>query len=1244
MFTKKSLISLAASALLCGNVYASSNTVYVPLSTDSYDARWVMFGVNGFSDGVSSSSGGGATFTSTTTQLIESAPTDDAASYGIADSGANGNLASVQALSGATTPLAGLTVAVDVTGIVFSSTEPVRTMYIDATGEGEPDIKFEYKASLEGKTIEIQKTGTSDTSIYSTTISELNTWDNAATVSLATPAVSGTDVISLNNVLDYDLSNNPATKSTYSSVTNKDTAPSGTTARFYTYDSVNQTWKLYDTGNTAIANDFSTLEKGRGYWGKIDIGGDVDGSTQNAGLILGSSGETTKADATVYANNLNDGWNLISFDDVNSKIIHASTGLIATTADNNLDILDSTLTHMVTIDIDGDAGDALKVNKALDAAKNNGTISSDMNIRAFQKDATHLVLLSDKKFTIKGSGSTGAITIAGQNAWNETTHTTEDLSGTMPADGISSVYGEYAMIIKPLLGVNTAAQIDKVAEDASAENNAGTHRSAAIQVGSNSTNLVYLAPNDGDSAIATLEANFELNDAFKDDTVVDTSKGLATQIDMDFDGATASNELLLAATEPFYIKDHTFTKTYVYDGTAQAHGATFKMKSVNNSTDSTLSNASVTITPSDTTIATTVDLINETADANTITAVTDTGVFAYDEDAVSSNKKIILVSATDPYFSIKDSASAVDGYVLDSDSVHNVAKGAISSVYSIDKLVTTQIVPNKFVITGFELPNDAGDKYGAKVGATTTNATAMDTILESDTTKKKALFDDLVAAFNTSISTEALSYAVASHNYTEVNNPSAASVSITIEGYGIASADTTEVADTNNDNTLAITGTDANVATLNTISGLSADLSTDIKFNPVYTPTYVTDGPIATLKEAGFLPKAIISASTDLHTATASAGINWTNIDLTKTNSDWFNNNEYNLFNISNSQGYWVYLESAYTAPTIAITNPIFTPTFTYSFNVDNSTVNNLIGGQFTTEVSFVPDSSTKIVKAIIDGKKLDLISSGNNYTAMFTKYETSGIAAGNDESISVIASNGFGDSITESGLTTIDYTKPSTPTVTIENGIATLVSTSTDVAKYYYFETFIPEESTASSAKDAASYNICAEYPFGSTTALKAVAVDNNGLFGSSNVSDALSFNYENTVRGAYVLEHTYDATGATVSQTGDMYNDTCMATPDTNNYGMSLKTIKIGATAKLSFPANTTVHFDNSLPITQYFSVDAISADVQIKSVLAYDGKAFYLQLDGTIYKGAFGNTDGTTSTNLGTLTVVTSQAQTF
>jgi hypothetical protein len=125
-YTNRLLSIVAASLLSVSSANADSRAIYIPLSTKANDSSLILFGVNGFSDGVGTSVGLSSTaFSPSYTELEDTPSNDDLATSGLSVAG--GDLASVQGLDHV---LTGLKIGVDITGVVYSATEPVRSMYV----------------------------------------------------------------------------------------------------------------------------------------------------------------------------------------------------------------------------------------------------------------------------------------------------------------------------------------------------------------------------------------------------------------------------------------------------------------------------------------------------------------------------------------------------------------------------------------------------------------------------------------------------------------------------------------------------------------------------------------------------------------------------------------------------------------------------------------------------------------------------------------------------------------------------------------------------------------------------------------------------------------------------------------------------------------------------------------------------------------------------------------------------------
>ena len=357
MKLKKSILSLAAVMALSSTAMADNSATYLPLTTTAADASWILFGVNGFSNGIPSTTEAVATaFSTGFTSLEDTDATDDLAIAGLATGAAGTEMATLQGLKN--TGLTSVNVGVDISAETYDPTEVVRTMYIQINSSS-PNIKFDYKASLESKSMELFLDG-STTNKYYVTISQENTWSNPA-LPQDKPASASTvtDRTVITDALDTDSTDNPVSPSLWDKDTHMQTTVESAT--FYKFNAITQQWEVYRNNNTAGANDFTELEKGRAYWGRVDVADQVptndgDGATN---LVLGSSGNTAQSQlSTVYvddtnASTLTEGWNMIAFDDVKPYIRRAATGLVLTavaTADT-LTVTDASGVYSVDLTI-----------------------------------------------------------------------------------------------------------------------------------------------------------------------------------------------------------------------------------------------------------------------------------------------------------------------------------------------------------------------------------------------------------------------------------------------------------------------------------------------------------------------------------------------------------------------------------------------------------------------------------------------------------------------------------------------------------------------------------------------------------------------------------------------------------------------------------------------------------------------------------------------------------------------------
>lgn len=1235
----KSILSLVTILALNSSVFADPNATYVPLTNKSYDNAWVMFGVNGFGDGTSSAQSNNGIFTAGFSTVTEADSTDDLASPSLAviaaavpgtifnDTGTK-NMATFQALkdtAGTAYYTVPVTMGIKTNDLTYSETEPVRTMYI-AIQTSSIDtntvskIKLDYKANLEGRTLEIQLNNTG--TVYTATISQVATFDSPAIARYTAPTTTTVPLTSSADTLAYDLSASPIIASSYDKTLHQGTARGN--ERFYTYDAVNSVWNIWDRAKVvAGSNTLLNFEKGKAYWGRMNINAPSAGDTNTtsdtvAGLYLGKTGLGI-ADATVYTGKLTSGsWNMVAFDPASHPDIrNATTGIfVATTAQANGDamtLVDETGVNAVDVnfttatDTNTTALLAQYINETVDAAKLLGKVPKTFSVKAFgtgtDTAAGSLIFVSDKKFTVKdavGNWMTSAKTIANNDVVDTATGVITNILD-VNATGVTSRYGEYALLIEPLVGAGTASQLD------STITGTGVGLSAKVQFGDisgdsknggASATPLGLAANNTATTVATAKSVLATDDMF-DGT---TGAGLIFDLDSNFDGI---NDMLLASSnKPFYVKDHTYTRVYAIDSTTANGTPTATYANVAYTIQSTVS---ATKTPANGDAAAAfVAAINASAD--TTGAATDTLTYAAVDGA-----NLVVVTAGSSLMDLQDADSAVKDYFTQTTSSADISKGAIKQVIDVSKLARQDVILNKKTIT---FTTDAAATATVDINTTVAGVAInpTPTVISAATTTdtlRLAFLNSLVTNLNTALKA-AGSAAFASHNYIDGYNNIAKAV-ITINGVQIGNT----VYD-NNTTSPAATVAEANTNP-GTINVASADITADLKDNPIYTPDYVNYGPLYTLKDAGYEAKAILRASTNI---AATPTTHWDAIDLTRASSDWLKNNEFNLFSVSNSAGYWAYVTS-YTNPNaISVSNVILTPSFAYHFNPITNTTNNIINtSAFSVDIAG-STASTSNAKLVIGGSEVQLVNTGTTYTANINAYET-GLATNSANTLAIKVADGLGERYDNLNLVTLDYVKPAAPTVAFNTTVnATFSDTSTDLASYYLWANFIPDNGASAtgpiSITAAASYNMCSSTAFASSTPYKLVALDGAGTFGNANISDATNFTFANAEKDATVLTHSFGDSASTAMR----YDANCSATANTTKSGVEVRAQQVG-TVKLSYQQiSGSVNVTNDIPVTSYYDIPTATgtAVVQVDSLSIYATKTFYVQYNNALYQGTF------------------------
>ena len=1327
---KKSLLSVAAAFALATTAATAG---YIPLTSTTTDNKWVLFGASGFvTTGAVSSTPNVFSITDSTANTITDTAKDDVAVSGLLAVNIAKNLGKLKALDAVP-----IEIRVNTDGIDFVETEPVRTIYVSTTAGDTPSFAFEYKASLEGKTLEYAIDGGT---AYDLVINDNNTYDNPITGTpitgiAAEDGIAMEDLTGTNSAMDYDFSDNPILASQYVAATHR-TAIGDGRARLYSYDATTSAWGTYDTENTVDTNNFQKLVKGKAYWGKIDTNTTSATSAAEAGLVLESA---TLTAANYITAGLADGWNLLAFDDSSTEIKKASTGMlldVSFTAEDNVTIIDSSGNHEIVINFKAanvaTVSDVAKhINSVVEEKKIKGLLPHTFDLKAFPatKGIYDLALISNKRFTVLNKDTTVAIdggtTLAGNSLWDIATNAKIDYSGTQfPTTGVRSLYGEYSMIINPLTDAGTASDLAL-----GATLNINVYDSTTNAYGT-SDESVSIAGTNAD-VITSITANADLSDI------------KPAEINLDLNGTMG--EVLLSSLNPFYVRDNTFSRAFKYVDTDSV--GTIKITGSGGTTaipDQTIPDAATASAA-----ATNINGVGEIS-AGSPSDETDNIIFIVDNDKAS---EFYIAETTGDHLTYAKSAS-------------DMAKGAVKGVYSLGSLAKKSLTHN-VEINITEVPDrndsirfDYVTHYGTTTGTViypNITGTNLDST-EGTPTDNKTLLDAYVTQINADLSAAGIT-ATASHNLpTAVVTTAAGDLNvslITISGQEVIDITTTlvnDVADANetfyttfttggsddsnlstatfegivmelnasitsglvpdlngsseyiaaafieqydangsgsfvvtsDDNitlkfvqkvaaaftdfdfadiawaniTVAPTGTDANV----TVQGVSpstaeanvtdtqdlgyllntnADLAEDLKYNTIYSPNYVMDGPVFTLMEAGYRLQGLVTGTMDL----VDGFVDWDSVDLTRPPSEWLNSQDYNLFDTDDRAGYWAKLDStgivaksdpSYVSP-ITIGTATLSTNFRHHFDSATSTLDgdktyNYYSGNLSITIAgidyTIDDGKSARVTASINGKKTELVRDGSTttYTGKISIYETDGISMNTNHDITINVSDGLGNKLEQVlASTTFDNSKPAAPTVTV-NGVGLDITTDdTTVAGFYVFDNTIPESGTISAAKVASATpaitNICkdlAAVDYTSTEgSIKVISVDGTGILNQGNASDATSVPFMPILKDRVYVTDAHSSGLPVVTTGGDVYDVNCETSATlTVSTGVTISTITEGKVTKLAY---TSLGEDSSqaAPIALYLTNGKTPEVItQITYPDAYIGKDVFISIDGQAY----------------------------
>ena len=1281
MISKKRLLSVAAAVALSSSMVSGD---YLPLTSSSAENKWVMFGVAGYhANGATAAAGGieAGMFSISDDAANVARDTGGDELYGeeglvptgeaILD-GAN-VLASVKRVDGTVSEVE---VRVDVSNITYYETDPVRTIYVKYEEDDAPLFAFTYKSALEGERLEFTTTSSAATDdAYFITINSENTYNNPA-IATYVPAVdpsgadSGVYLTAIDDVVDYDFTDgpeapNPILSQNYLQIDHQDIASATENIRLYAYNP-SGIWEMYDSRNSF--QDFDTLQKGKGYWGKMDL----DAATP-AGLVLGAPSITTQ---DYLDSGIAEGWNLLAFNAQNADLRVATTGLVASIAAGDIILTDVSGNHSVTITLASAvaADEARVINQAVKVAKINGEIPDTFNIIAIPTAADTIAFISDEKFTLfeAAAGVLGSpTTLAGGTPLNATT--LEDHVGLadLSVDGAMSKYGEYALAVTPenaafavldlrcdssatqlvaptVAGIGAATCID-VAYDLDTDydtvlgDNILMVAAEPFEVRDHTFTRVFdyqQAEGDGEITIINGDAFFTTPVAIPGGAIevftVDFGALTAGQtltvagititeddVDTSADGATAAEVAASfaslnagdAANTGAGTAANTVAGTLTGYSSSAAVGTvvTFTATGIGAAVDETLAGTGAGAS----TLTVTTQGVDATADATAAVVLLDAGDFTTGNDVlVSTDDKIIfrMKEANSNEFRVLETGDADN--LTPTSTTDSAAKGAISDVYSPNYLVNAALTNETVITLTDNVDPVAGDTVTVTVTTPLVAALALEpyTVVATDVGDSDLFYANLQTHINAELDAKGLDTLVA---ITGIGGVADYSATLTFTG-----TDITAVA------SLGVVGTFApteasNVSVNGTPTIGTGDITEDLKYNFALSPNYVLDGPLYEMKDAGFTALAMVTGTMNLTGDT----MNWDGIDLTRKPSEWLDSQDYNLFTVDEQAGYWTFLEAADANP-LSFDAASFTANYTQHFNQDGTTFNQVGGGLEISVygISDYDDRKSARVVAVVGGSEVELSRDGTSdvYTGQISSYELKEMTAGKEYDIQVIVADGLGYRIpaTTTGVA-VDFKKPAEPVVTFNEGTVTIANDATDgVTKYYLFNGDIPAQNTEAAVistidvADAASYNLC-----GSTTSfsrtgsydLKLIALDGNNL-ATSNASNAYILDaYAPLFKNSAIITNTMD-TAPSASLADVYYDSSCTVSEVAYDQSVQASSYTNLRTIKVAYEPKTV---GTGNPITVFVDGGTVSSNIAaITYNEDYAGDVVFVQLGTNVF----------------------------
>jgi len=590
---------------------------------------------------------------------------------------------------------------------------------------------------------------------------------------------------------------------------------------------------------------------------------------------------------------------------------------------------------------------------------------------------------------------------------------------------------------------------------------------------------------------------------------------------------------------------------------------------------------------------------------------------------------VIIVSdtANSAKFTVKEHAADL---LQVATSSSDLAKGAIKNVYSLNylsKLANRNDVTFTFIASTY--PDNAADDLAFGFTDTLGNVSAGTTIQPNSgglavntLTNNTTVINAMLTQLNTDMATAGVTATATA----VIDDADITNCVITISGPDIATA--------NMDLTDGGGGVEVDLAgtpDLGYVAAYSGDLAKDLKYNSILTPNYVMDGPLYTMRDNNMTLKALVTGTTDL----TDGSVSWESIDLTRMPSEWLDSQDYDLFDVDSSAGYWAYLTPDTSANPLSITSSKLTDNYAHHFDEVIATQAGTTFNEYSGDLEIIVAGLNSVdsyasarVTATVGGETFEMTQDAldkTKFTGSVSVHEAYGFNKNTPYDIIVKIADGLGNNLTET-LTILDNVKPSKPTVSQASGVLTVSTDPADGVAGIYIFSGTPDELDPEANKqgfilgDGGIANAAcsgAGSLFSDTAGgISILAVDGNGSINYGNASDAETVAFMSIMVDRVLIEDINTAGDTDSTTGGESFDSTCASEGalaiDT---GVTLRALTSDTTVKVAYRSQGIV--GNEVPVTIYVTDGAGTPTLaELKYPPAYAGTDVFIELNGVVY----------------------------